>query len=385
MKRADLTTSSREQSRSTYRPQPAKWRVSARTLVPIALAAILTLSVGAKAHAIHGFMGQFLPLVVSTVPANGDQNPYGVVFVPFGFHGGAQPGDILVSNFNNAANQQGTGHTIVRVQPGGQLSVFADTGNVLGLTDALGVSKKGFVFVGSVFTNMGDFTTATGGPLLVLDANGSVVDTITSPLDGPWGLALDDTKEGIEVFVSNVLSGTVTRLEFSVTGKGSITLTNSTQIASGYSHTLDPLAVVIGPAGLALNQRTDTLFVAAEDDDKIFAIPDASTTTDKGEGTLVFSDPHLRGPLGLAFAPNGDLLAANNDSINSDPTQPSEIVEFTVTGKFVNEFSIDNAIDGPFGIAIENLGHTSELAYLDDNRNTLTILKLASSNNQNEE
>jgi hypothetical protein len=36
----------------------------------------------------------------------------------------------------------------------------------------------------------------------------------------------------------------------------------------------------------------------------------------------------------------------------------SEIVEFTVTGKFVNEFSIDDNIDGPFGIAIENLGHT---------------------------
>jgi hypothetical protein len=388
MKRTDLTILSRTQTyRSEGRQRAPKGKAKSWALVAVGLAAILMLSIGAKAHSFHAFSTQFLPLVVSIVPANGDQNPYGVVFVPFGFHGGAQPGDILVSNFNNAANEQGTGHTIVRVQPGGQTSVFADTGSVIGLTDALGVSRMGFVFVGSVFTNMGDVTTVMGGPLLVLDSNGKVVDSITSPLDGPWGLALNDTDEGIQVFVSNVLNGTVTRLEFSVSDKGSISLTNSTQIASGYSHTLDPLAVVIGPAGLAYNQQIDTLYVAAEDDDKIFAIPNASQTSDKGEGTLVFSDPHLRGPLGLAIAPNGDLLAANNDSINSDPTQPSEIVEFTVTGKFVSEFSIDNNIDGPFGIAIENLGHTSPFAYLNDNKNTLTVWNVGSpaSGNQNEQ
>jgi hypothetical protein len=37
----------------------------------------------------------------------------------------------------------------------------------------------------------------------------------------------------------------------------------------------------------------------------------------------------LRGPLALALAPNGDLITANGDAVNGDPTQPSEIVEFT--------------------------------------------------------
>jgi hypothetical protein len=380
MRLIDSTNSSTTQSHNPDRPQPLiKRSANVRTLLPVALAAILTLSLGAKAQAFHGFNGQFLPLVVSTVPANGDQNPYGVTFVPLAFNGNAQPGDILVSNFNNGNNLQGTGTTILRVQPNGQTSVFANTGSVTGLTDALGVSRRGFVFVGSVPTTDGTFHTVSGGPLLVLDNNGNVVDSITSPLDGPWGLALNDTEEGIRVFVSNVLNGTVTRLEFSVSKHGSITLSNSTQIASGYSHTTDPLAVVIGPAGLAYNQDTDTLYVAAEDDDKIFAIHKASQTTDKGEGTLIFSDSHLRGPLGLAFAPNGNLLAANNDSINSDPTQPSEIVEFTIGGKFVSEFSIDNNIDGPFGIAIETLGHASQFAYLNDNKNTLTVWRLGAS------
>ncbi len=323
MKRADSAISSATESHRSDRWQPFKEKkANIRMLLPAALAValMLLLSAKAKAHAFHGFSTQLLPLVVSTVPQNGDQNPYGVVFVPSGFRGSAQPGDILVSNFNNGANLQGTGTTILRVQPNGQTSVFANTGTVTGLTDALGVSRRGFVFVGSVPTTDGTFHTVSGGPLLVLDSNGTVVDSITSQLDGPWGLALNDNNRGVEVFVSNVLKGTVTRLEFSVSKQGSITLSNSAQIASGYSFTTDPLAVVIGPAGLAFNQQTDTLYVAAEDDDKIFAIPNASQTTDKGEGTLVFSDSHLRGPLGLAIAPNGDLLAANNDSINSDKT-----------------------------------------------------------------
>src|SRR5580693_6912515 len=50
----------------------------------------------------------FIPHLVntSTVPANGDVNPYGVAFVPDGFPGGGAiaAGDVLVSNFNSSAN-----------------------------------------------------------------------------------------------------------------------------------------------------------------------------------------------------------------------------------------------------------------------------------------
>jgi hypothetical protein len=65
-------------------------------------------------------------LTASTVPPNGDVNPYGVAFVPDGFAKGGplQPGDILVSNFNNSGNEQGTGTTIVRIIPDGSQSVF---------------------------------------------------------------------------------------------------------------------------------------------------------------------------------------------------------------------------------------------------------------------
>ena len=49
---------------------------------------------------------------VTTVPANGDLNPYGVAFVPPGFPSGGSlsPGDILVSNFNSSPNTRGDRH-----------------------------------------------------------------------------------------------------------------------------------------------------------------------------------------------------------------------------------------------------------------------------------
>jgi hypothetical protein len=72
----------------------------------------------------------------TTVPANGDLNPYGVAFVPPDFPAGGplRPGDILVSNFNNSANLRGTGTTIVRIAPDAQTSLSFQDGLGLGLT-----------------------------------------------------------------------------------------------------------------------------------------------------------------------------------------------------------------------------------------------------------
>ena len=58
--------------------------------------------------------------------ANGDVNFYGVAFVPKTFPAGGllNPGEVLVSNFNNNQNVQGTGTIIVKIAPNGQQSLF---------------------------------------------------------------------------------------------------------------------------------------------------------------------------------------------------------------------------------------------------------------------
>jgi DNA-binding beta-propeller fold protein YncE len=179
------------------------------------------------------------------------------------------------------------------------------------------------------------------------------------------------------VFVSNVLNGTVSRLDISVTSDA-VTLHKKTTIATGYMHVPNAAAVVLGPTGLAFDAATDTLYVASTADNAIYAVDNAdqrSAAADKG--ALMFSDPHLRGPLALRFAPNGDLLAANGDAVNADLLHPSEIVEFTSGGSFVREYNVDSSQGGAFGIdTVLNGRHGFNFAVVDDVTNTLSVERL---------
>src|ERR1700730_637386 len=76
--------------------------------------------------------GQFVPdlIISSTIPANGDLNPYGVAIVPRGFPAGGAlaPGDVVVSNFNNINKVQGTGTTIIKYTPNGLVAPAVPAG-----------------------------------------------------------------------------------------------------------------------------------------------------------------------------------------------------------------------------------------------------------------
>jgi hypothetical protein len=338
-----------------------------------------------QSHAHHAAIVTQLataPVVTaSTVPANGDVNPYGVAFVPNGFPRGGllNPGDVLVSNFNNSSNQQGTGSTIVKVTPGGTQSLFFQGPSGLGLTTALGILKSGFVLVGNVPTTDGTPATLQPTSLLVLDKFGHQVASFSDPklLDGPWDLTINDRGNSPQVFVSNVLSGTVTRIDLRVMNHGrSIKVVDAVQIASGYMHRTDPAALFVGPTGLAFDPARNILYVASTADNAVYAISNASRTrSDQGLGRLVYKDDaHLRGPLGLVLAPNGDLITSNGDAVNPDPNnvQNSELVEFTPRGQFVGQFSIASDPGGAFGIALARTsGRNMTLAAVDDITNSL--------------
>lgn len=316
---------------------------------------------------------------VSTKPPNGDLNPYGVAFVPesFATGGSLNPGDIIVSNFNDSSNVQGTGTTIVRVTPDGQVSLFFQGSGSLGLTTALGVLSAGFVIVGNVPTDVNGVPQP--GSLIFLDSTGRVVTTLTDStlLDGPWDLTIDDREDQAEVFVSNVLSGTVTRIGLQIPAGGNPIVLSETQIASGYAHRPDPNALVVGPTGLAYDADKDVLYVASTGDNEVFAISSArSRGTDAGMGILIYQDNvHLHGPLALLLAPNEDLLASNGDAVNTNPNDINKIVEFTATGQFVAEVSVDTMTTsgGAFGIALAKFGNKVRLAAVDDNLNDVEV------------
>src|ERR1700722_1788661 len=154
----------------------------------------------------------FLPgpvRVVSTVPANGDLNPYGVAFVPSVFPSGEtiNPGDVLVSNFNASTNLQGTGTTIVDVPANAAVTLFFQGTSPLGLTTALNVLQKGFVLAGNFPSPDGTCGSASAGSILVIDKNGHLISTITERVQGPWDSALFDEGDTAKFFVANALSG----------------------------------------------------------------------------------------------------------------------------------------------------------------------------------
>jgi hypothetical protein len=195
--------------------------------------AVLSATLGLWAALAHASDSDdaFVPRLInsSTIPANGDINPYGVAFVPERFPGGGSiaAGDVLVSNFNNSANLQGAGTTIVQLAPRGPLAppgtaIVFFTSSRPGLSTALGALRDGFVLVGNLPTTDGTFGTIGQGALQVIDRHGHLIQTLTDSqfLDGPWDLALDDWGDHAHIFVSNVLNGTVARLDVAVGAKG---------------------------------------------------------------------------------------------------------------------------------------------------------------------
>ncbi len=326
----------------------------------------------------------FLPnpiVTVSTVPANGDVNPYGVAFVPLSQTPmlTLSPGDLLVSNFNNAENLQGTGTTIVHVTPAGQTSLFYQGPvNHDGLSTALAVLKEGLILAGSSPTADGTCATAQPGSLLVINQFGQLVQSIADPdIDAPWDMTVYNPGTGtFSAFVSNALSGNVVRFDMAIQA-GQVQIMNKTVIGS-YQHRCDPATLFVAPAGLVYDPNKDVLYVSSTGDNSVFAISNAlERDSDAGNGTLVYSDQkHLHGALAMTMAPDGHLLVSNSDGLNQDQNQPSEIVEFTIDGVFVKELSVDPNLGGSFGLNVYPGQYSSKFAAVDDDQNTLSIWTL---------
>lgn len=320
---------------------------------------------------------------IPTVPSNGDLNPYGVAFVPDRFPAGiAKTGDILVSNFNNNQNLQGTGSTIVDIDSNGSSKVFFQGTGLMGLTTALNVLKKGLVLVGNFPSADGTCTNAQKGSILVINNKGELVQTIVDPdfINGPWDSTILDQGRTAVLFVANGLTGTVVRFNLNV-GTNGVTVEDKTQIASGYQHQCDPVTFVDAPTGLVYDREKDVLYVSSTMDNTIYSVPDARLTKqDKGRGNEIFSSKkYLHGPLAMTMAPNGDLIVSNNDAINPDPKHFSALTEFTPVGKFIKEITVDSKAGGAFGLNVETNADYNRFAAVDDNQNLLFVWTLPKS------
>ena len=329
--------------------------------------------------------------IASTIPANGDENPYAVYVAPFSA-GLIRTGDVLVDDFNSVSNEQGTGTSVLLVAPSGTAKTFAEVPRHLagcpggvGLTTAMAMLPDGWVLVGSTPTLDGTTATAGHGCLVVISATGRLAGTIAGPeIDGPWDMATLDHGSTATLFLTNTLidvngpgqptvdKGDLVRIVLRVATSSPPIVVSSKVLASGFPERSDVESrLVAGPTGVAL--EAGTAYVADPLSNTVVAIPDALTrTVSAGTGKVVSSGGELHGPLGMAVAPNGDLLLTN--VLNGD------LVEITLSGHEVAHAVVDpDPAQSPpgagdlFGIAIAPGG--KGVYFVKDDTNTLALLR----------
>jgi hypothetical protein len=364
--------------------------IAATSMSAAALTLATVVSPGAAQAAPMPFLAGLhsVRTIASTVPRNGDVNPYGVAVVPTN-HGRLHAGSVLVSNFNNGANLQGTGRTIVQITPAGHRTLFANVAAHLpgcpggtGLTTALSVLRSGWVIVGSLPTNDGTAATAKAGCLVVLNDQGTVKGTLAGHgINGPWDMTAADYGNAASLFVTNVLNGTVAanggtvhhgtvlRIDLVALRTAHPRVLDMTTVASGFAEHSDPAALVVGPTGVAL-ARNGTLYVADTAMNRIAAVPHANARfTSAGTGITVTTGGQLNAPLGLTLAPDNGILTVNGGD--------GMIVETSPGGHQLVHELIDSSGTPPGAGALFGLAVTPSMKaiyFVDDATNQLDLL-----------
>ena len=334
--------------------------------------------------------------VSSTVPANGDQNPYAVIVLPMS-SGKLVQDRVLVSNFNDARNLQGLGTTLVQVDPRSQdLSLFASVPRNLdrcpggvGLTTAMAVLKSGWVIIGSLPSQDGTTATKGDGCLLVFDNQGHVADVWSGPkINGPWGnMAVIDRGDSATLFFSNtgygvgapsaeasahpVSRATVVRMELRIPAGGKPRVAGMTVVADGFAEAPDKGVFIVGPTGVALGPN-GSIYVSDAIGNRIVSIPDALTrTTSAGTGTEITKGGFMKRPLALVGTPNGHLLVTN--ALNGQAVEIDPLARRQVAAQWIDvDRAQQPAGNGDlFGLAMTPKG--DGFYYVEDDVNTLVL------------
>jgi hypothetical protein len=333
----------------------------------------------------------------TTVTSNGDLNPYAVILAPVSA-GKIRQGDVLVDNFNNISNLQGTGTTIIDYNPTiRKTSLVVNLPQKLsqcpggiGLTTAMTMLKSGWIIVGSTPSTDGTTGTKGDGCLLALDPNGRLSAVWTGPnINDPWGnMAVIDNGSTATLFISMagfdvpglnvrdakgypviVNKATVLRLELTIPSGQPPHITSQTVVANGFGQRANRDAFLIGPTGLAL-AADNTLYVSDAVGNRIVAIPDATTrTSSDGTGRVVTEGGLLQRPLALILTPDGHLLACNalnGQVVEIDPKNGQQLYAQWID---INQAQSPPGNGDLFGMALTPDG--KGFYYVEDDMNTL--------------
>ncbi len=307
-------------------------------------------------------------------PMNGDQNPYGLDIAK-ATSGKLQAGDLVVCNFNDAANVQGTGTTIIALHPhvGSSPRHIAQSSSLTGC-DALALSPVS-IWAAAFAAN--------DNP--IVSPGGAVLTTLSSgPFHGPFGQAFAPHAGpfGVAAFYeSNAGDGSIVRINILQNGTFDFDV-----IATGFPVNHGVPGSILGPSGLQYDAAHDRLYIVEGTDNSLIAFCGVSTIPSHGitvignnfggpfghRARLIHAGPPLNGPISSALLPDGHLVVGNT----LDPAGENLMVEIAPNGHVLNVKNVDTGAAGSiFGMVASGHGISDlKLYFNDDNANAVEVL-----------
>jgi hypothetical protein len=310
-------------------------------------------------------------------PATGDVNPYGLDVAKVS-SGKISAGDLVVCDFNDSANVQGTGDAIVALHPqiGSTPRSIAHAGSLLGC-NALAMAPNGTIWLAAFGAN--------DNP--IFSSSGTLFSTLSNgPWHHPFGQAFVPPVNSISVpafYVSNAGDGSIVRVyvypgpsfRFSV-------------IATGFPVNHGVPGSILSPSGLNYDNTSgkDRLYIVDGTNNTLYAIDrvsgfTANSLTVNGltfggkyafDAHVIYHGAPLNGPISSAILPGGNIVLGNT----LDPNGKNLMVEISPAGKLLDVKNVDTGAAGAiFGmVATGTTLSNTRLYFNDDNDNTVKVL-----------
>ncbi len=340
-------------------------------------------------------------VIGSTVdPLNGDVNPYGLAIPPYGYKKIAK-GNAYVCNFNNKANVQGTGTTVVSLAPaaGSKPARFIQSPKLLGCA-------------ADAFDSRDNLWTANfaAKSVVMMAPTGAVQSTFKGGnYVRPFGLTYTTTGglyPSSSVFVSDASTGSIILTSSCAEGASGCTYPG-TAIVTGFPVNHGKPGSILGPSGLTFDPYACTtlqgkpacgaLYVVDGVNNSVVAIYNVlnirkAKSIIVNKGGLTFSGPlkswakvifhgaPLKAPISAALvgsvAPSPSGAGKPGNLVIGNTAGPNVLVEISEAGKVLDQVNVDKGAPGAlFGLQAVGYGAATQLFFNDDNANNLQVLQ----------
>jgi len=299
-----------------------------------------------------------------------DPNPYKIAIAPINLSPTLKAGDILVSNIGN----EDKGMSLIKFAP------VVGKGRVFNMPAANGVSgPSAMAFDGGKVL----VANSTGNNVLILNANGSIFQTLKSPLfNGPWGITVGqsnkDMNKIVTFFTSNKFDGKILRVDIKKQERGKPVQFKVTQIGQfGLRDKISKIELRWLPElRVGHNTWKDVLLAVDPSTNRIAAYPFSSKLQVSVKSQTIFKGGPLNNPGGMTINPlNGDALVVN---LNNNNLVEINLQKGTVVGvKQIDPTMVDAQGNNSalFGVAaVKDQQGNLKIYFTNDNTNSLNVL-----------